>query len=79
MASTIQMAVLLLFNSKNSHTVKELAKLVGTDATLMQQVVSTLIRNNLLVCTVSLYLESQDAGNDDLPEQDESGTLPLSQ
>jgi len=69
------MTVLLLFNNKISYTVKELAKQVGTDTTLMQQVVSTLIRNNLLVRTNSSmqYLENPDEPNDDLPDQDESG------
>lgn len=70
------MAVLLLFNDKNAYTVKDLAKQVGTDMTLMQQVVSTLIRNSLLVRTNKLsmqYLENPDEPNDELPDQDESG------
>jgi predicted transcriptional regulator len=70
------MAVLLLFNNRNSYSVKELAKHVETDVTLMQQVVSTLIRNNLLLRTQSLSIqniEPDDTREDELPDPDESG------
>ena len=76
-ASTIQMAVLLQFNYKDSFTIKELAKFIGTDCTLMQQVVSTLIKHNLLVRRESSmqYLENSDETEPDLPDQNESGAL----
>ena len=76
-ASTIQMAVLLQFNYKDSFTIKELAKFIGTDCTLMQQVVSTLIKHNLLVRRESSmqYLENSEETEPDLPDQNESGAL----
>jgi cullin 1 len=66
-ASTVQMTVLLFFNNKDKSTVKELSRAVGSDLALMQQVVSTLIRNNLLLRDG----QSNSEPDDRLPEPDD--------
>ena len=69
-ASTIQMAVLLLFNHENQLTVAEISKRLAVDATLMQQVVLVLLKHQLL-CLGPYPSQPETEGCEKLPGKDD--------
>jgi cullin 1 len=69
-ASTIQMAVLLLFNNENQLTVAEISRRLAVDSTLMQQVVLVLLKHQLL-CLGPYPSLPETEGCDKLPGKDD--------